>query len=131
MTLKICEEQAKQLLEQHLVAAKDVLENEVNSIKLVRALEAKIITISLEENSLTELPIMVSLLRNYVNKTYRSISESAIQYVTSALIYFLSNDDLILDSVPELGFIDDVAVIQYCLRKVEKEMVLYKRWKEQ
>lgn len=131
MTLKICEEQAKQLLEQHLVTAKNILEDEIKSIKLVRALEAKIITISLDETSLTELPIMISLLRNYVNKTYRSISESAIQYVTSALIYFLSNDDLILDSVPELGFIDDVAVIQYCLRKVEKEMVLYKRWKEQ
>ena len=129
MALQIREEQAKILLEQHYDTAAKLLEDDQIIFQLIRALEAKIITISLEENSLTQVPLMVSFIKEYALKNYPDASHETIQSIVSAMIYFLSTNDMIFDSVPELGYVDDAAVIGYCYKVNEKELLQFKRWK--
>jgi len=50
--------------------------------------------------------------------------------ITSALIYFVSPIDIIPDSVPLLGYIDDAAVITVCWKLVESDVEEYIKWRK-
>ncbi|MDA8228801.1 MAG: DUF1232 domain-containing protein [Desulfitobacterium hafniense] len=46
----------------------------------------------------------------------------------SALIYFVSPIDLLPDSIPVLGYVDDTAVVAFVWRMVEDDVEEYKKW---
>jgi len=73
---------------------------------------------------------MVSLIRSFVKKEYTDIPIGSIIAVTSALIYFVSPIDIIPDSIPVLGYIDDAAVIAVCWKLVESDVEEYVKWRE-
>ncbi len=45
--------------------------------------------------------------------------------VLSALVYFANPDDIIPDSVPVLGFLDDAIMIELCVRDLKHEIDAY------
>ena len=51
--------------------------------------------------------------------------------IISALIYFVSPFDIIPDSIPGAGYIDDGVVITVCLKMVDSDLQEYKIWREQ
>ncbi|NLD87373.1 MAG: DUF1232 domain-containing protein [Clostridiales bacterium] len=50
--------------------------------------------------------------------------------ITSALLYFVSPLDVVPDSIPVLGYIDDAAVIAVCWKLVESDVKEYVKWRE-
>ncbi|MCM4154901.1 hypothetical protein DHD80_02685 [Gramella sp. AN32] len=73
--------------------------------------------------------ILFSLLRDYANGTYRDVPWNIIASVGASLLYVLSPIDLIPDFIPVLGYLDDAAVIAFCLNLIEKDLAAYKAWK--
>ena len=73
--------------------------------------------------------ILFSLLRDYANGSYRNVPWNIIASVGASLLYVLSPIDLIPDFIPVLGYLDDAAVIAFCLNLIEKDLAAYKAWK--
>ena len=130
MTIQVCEAQAKQLLENNLKEATTLIEDEAMMRKFLKGVELKfkIVPIVKEDRYLAQIPDLVTMVYDYMAKAYTQISEESIQTAVAGLMYFLSPDDLIDDNVPELGYIDDIAVLSYCVKVVEKDLNAYRTY---
>ena len=79
---------------------------------------------------LSIIPVMISLVKNFAEGKYTSVPYGTILAVTSALIYFASPIDLIPDFIPGVGYVDDMAVVSFCLSMVKKDIESYKEWRQ-
>lgn len=61
---------------------------------------------------------------------YRAISPQAFVSVVAALLYFLSPLDAIPDWLPGLGFIDDLAVLGWVMRRWSDELSAFRNWRD-
>ncbi|MFX1710468.1 YkvA family protein [Stutzerimonas stutzeri] len=61
---------------------------------------------------------------------YRAISPQALVAVVAGLLYFLSPIDAIPDWLPGIGFIDDLAVLGWVMRKWSAELEAFRAWKD-
>ena len=76
-----------------------------------------------------DVTLMISLIKDYINGTYREIPFWTIAAVAAALLYVINPVDIIPDFIPVVGFIDDAAVVAACLYMVEKDLHKYQEWK--
>lgn len=74
------------------------------------------------------LMAMIRLLRAYRQGEYRDVSPSNLLVVVAAMIYFVSPFDLIPDSVPILGHIDDAMVLRLALESVQADLDAFMAW---
>lgn len=61
-------------------------------------------------------------------KIIKILQLGSIIAIVSALIYFVSPIDLLPDSIPVLGYVDDVAVFAFVWNMVEDDVEEYKKW---
>lgn len=61
---------------------------------------------------------------------YRAVNPQALIAVVAGLLYFLSPLDAIPDWLPGLGFVDDLAVLGWVMRKWSGELDAFRRWKQ-
>ncbi len=71
-----------------------------------------------------------SIIKDYINGSYKEISFGSVAAILAALIYFLSPIDFIPDFIPGIGFIDDVFVIGLVIKQVKEELDRYNHWKK-
>jgi len=125
------EEDAKKELENGYKKAEKLLENEEKMERFLQKLEKKLKLIPLAGDTLSMVPILVSLVRNYVKKEYKDIPLGTIIAIISALIYWLSPVDVIPDVFPGVGYVDDAMVIAACLKLVKSDVDEYQKWREE
>lgn len=71
---------------------------------------------------------MIRLIRAFHYGEYRDISSPNLLTIVTALIYFVSPFDLIPDSVPILGHIDDALVVRLALESVRADLDAFMAW---
>ncbi len=71
---------------------------------------------------------MIRLIRAFHQGEYRDISLSNLLTIIAAIIYFVSPFDLIPDSVPILGHIDDAFVVRLALESVRADLDAFMAW---
>ena len=130
MKLTINEQQAKKELEKRYEIAANLLENNDQLKKFLNTLHLKMKVNAFESCNLDQIPMLASLLQDYVSHSYTKIPLSSILIVTSALIYFLSSEDIIPDEVPGLGYNDDVIVAKQCIQMIDSDFKEYVVWKQ-
>lgn len=74
---------------------------------------------------------MVRMLRAWIKGDYKNISTKAIITVVAALIYFVNPIDLIPDFIPILGQIDDLFILGYLIKIINKELERYMSWEKE
>ncbi len=126
---EISEEQAKKKLEAGYAEAEKLLNDKDKLEETLQKIEKKLETIPKVGNTLSALPIMVSLIKSYIKKEYTEIPVGTIIAVISASVYFLSPIDFIPDTIPGVGYIDDATVIAVCLKLVGTDLEDYKQWR--
>jgi uncharacterized membrane protein YkvA (DUF1232 family) len=102
----------------------DVLEDE-------EAIKSKFENKGKLQRYLDDAVILFSLLKDYANGNYREVPFNVIAAIGGALLYVLSPIDLIPDFIPIIGYLDDAAVVAFCLNLIEKDLISYKIWKKQ
>ncbi|MCQ2029609.1 YkvA family protein [Stutzerimonas zhaodongensis] len=77
-----------------------------------------------------DLSLLQALCVAWWRGEYRAISKPALVAVVAGLLYFLSPLDAIPDWIPGLGFVDDLAVLAWVMRKWADELQAFRTWKE-
>ena len=124
------EEEVQRRFEQSQERAKKQLEDRDKMDRFLERLEKKLKHIPVVGGMLSEIPILIALVKAYIEKRYLDIPIGSIIAVVGALIYFLSPIDLMPDFLPAIGLVDDAAVIGLALKLVHDDVKEYKAWRE-
>ena len=124
------EQKAQEELKKGYEQAERLLNDQDKIERFLQRLEKKLKVIPIAGDRLANIPVMVSLIRSFTKKEYTDIPIGSIIAITSALIYFVSPIDIVPDSIPFLGYIDDAAVVAACWKLVESDVKEYVKWRE-
>ena len=130
MSNNINEEQVKEALESGYGKSEALLNNKDELDDFLYRLEQKIKGMPLVGEEFAVIPIMISLIKHYVEGKYTTVPYGTILAIMSALIYVLSPVDIIPDFIPFVGHLDDVAVMGLCLSMVKTDIEAYDEWRQ-
>ena len=74
------------------------------------------------------LMAMIRLLAAYCQGEYDDVSAHNLEIIVAALVYFVSPFDVIPDSVPIFGHLDDALVVRLALKSVSSDLDTYMAW---
>ncbi len=77
-----------------------------------------------------DLSLLQSLCVAWWKGEYRSVSKPPLVAAVAGLLYFLSPMDAIPDWIPGLGFLDDLAVLGWVMRKWSGELDAFRTWRD-
>ena len=123
-------EQARVILDSGMAQAQELIQNPPKMDELLVQIEAKLKEVPVIGESLANLPLMISMIKSYVTKEYTEVSPKVIALMVSALLYVLKKKDIIPDSIPVLGFVDDIAVLGLALKLSEPELTAFSQWRD-
>lgn len=126
----ITEEKALAVIKDNYDEAEEILEDEDKFEKFLFRLEEKLKTIPKVGNKLSEIPMLISLIKQYVAKEYTDVPIGTILAIVGALLYVLNHFDLIPDSIPVAGYLDDIMVVWVCIKLAESDIKEYNEWRK-
>jgi uncharacterized membrane protein YkvA (DUF1232 family) len=71
------------------------------------------------------------MLSAWMKGDYKNISTKSIIAVVAALIYFVNPLDLIPDFIPVIGQLDDIFVLGYLIKTLNKEIERFMAWEKE
>ena len=77
-----------------------------------------------------KLQLVFSLVKDWVNGSYREIPKGTIITIIIGIVYFVSPLDIIPDIILPLGFVDDAAVLGFIIKQVGSDLERYRVWKD-
>ena len=123
-------EQARELLDKGVEEAEEVIQNPSKVDEILLQLEAKLKEVPAIGSTLADLPLMISMVKAWIKKEYTEVSPKVIACLVGAIIYLLKKKDLISDSIPIVGIVDDIAVLGLALKLSEPELKAYAEWRD-
>ena len=78
---------------------------------------------------IADVPILVMLGNDYRKKEYTAIPLASVISITAALAYLVSPIDIIPDSLPLVGHLDDGVVLYIVLEALHNDIEDYRIWK--
>lgn len=127
---RITEEEAENALQKGIKSAEEVLNDKEKQEAFLQKLKAKMKSIPMVGNVLTNIPVMFRLLSSYFKGDYEDIPRNKLLIIVSALIYLISPIDLIPDIIPVAGLLDDAIVVSACIKLTKTELEKYLAWRE-
>lgn len=126
----LTEEEIHEQIERKSDTAKELLEDSDKMECFLEQLERKLSKIPKAGEYIASIPILISLVRSYIKKEYTAIPWGSIIAIVAALVYFVSILDLIPDSIPVAGYLDDAAVLAIAIRMVKDDLDDYVKWRK-
>lgn len=124
------EEEVQKRFEQSKKKAKKILEDRDKMDRFLERLEKKLKYIPVVGGILSEIPVLIALVKAFLEKRYLEIPIGSIIAIVGALLYFLSPIDLFPDFLPAIGLIDDAAVTTLAFKLVHDDVKEFKAWRE-
>lgn len=122
---------ANKELEKGYKKAEKLLENKDKTEEFLQKLENKLKEIPKVGNTLSMVPILISLVRSYIRKEYKTVPLGTIIATLSALLYVFMVLDFIPDTVPGAGYIDDALVLTACIRLIRSDVEEYQKYRKE
>ena len=110
--------------------AKKILNDKDKMDLFLERLEKKLSLIPVAGGMLAEIPVLISLVKAFIEKRYANVPIGTVIAIVGALLYFLSPIDLVPDLLPAIGLVDDAAVIALALKLVHDDVKEYQSWKK-
>lgn len=76
-----------------------------------------------------DIPTLCQIIRDYVTGKYKEIPLATVIAVTVALLYLVNPFDLVPDTIPLLGVMDDVAAVGLMLEAARNDLESYRKWR--
>ena len=130
MSENLSEEQVKEALESGYAQSEALLNDKDELDDFLYRLEQKIYDMPFVGKKFSMIPVMISLVKNYIQGKYTTIPYGTILAVLSALIYFLAPIDIVPDFIPLAGYLDDMAVLGLCMNMVSIDIETYEKWRQ-
>lgn len=99
--------------------------------KFLKNIETTLKKIPNVGNLLSDIPVLVSLVKSYVTGEYKEIPYNVIVAVVATLLYVISPIDIIPDVIPVVGFADDAMAVAFCIKMIHDDLEKYKTWRDQ
>ena len=121
---------AKKLVEGGLGEAQELLKNPSKIDSLLEQLEDKLRGIPVGGDLLASVPLMIAMVKSYINGSYKEVSPKVIASLVAAFLYLVKRKDLIPDNIPLVGHVDDLAVLGVALKICEPELKAFAAWRD-
>ncbi len=123
-------EKAKEVIRDLTGRAEEMLNDPSKVEEMLQRLEARMKAVPAIGESLSRLPLMISMIRAYIRKEYTAVPPKTIASMLGAVLYLLISKDLIPDKTPLIGLVDDIAIGGVALKLNENELSAYSQWRE-
>lgn len=123
------ENEARKLLEAGFPKAERILRDKDKLEEILLGLEKKLREVPAMGEMLSDLPILVLMIRDYANDDYKAAPMGTIVAAVSAVLYVAAPVDLIPDFVPVIGIVDDAAVVAFCMKLIHSDVEDYRAWR--
>lgn len=123
-------DQVKALLENSTSQAESILNDPSKVDDILIRLEEKLKEVPVIGETLSDLPLMIAMVKGYITKEYTQVSPKVIALMLGSFIYLLKKDDMISDKIPVLGIADDLAVLGLALKLSGKELTEFSDWRK-
>ena len=124
-------DKAKEALGSFQEKAEELLKDGSKVEEILKKAEEAVKDVPGVGSALAKFPLMLNMIRSYISKDYTAVSPKVIVTMLCALLYLLSGKDLIPDSKPVIGMVDDVAVITAAFMLCSPELDAYAKWREE
>ena len=125
-------EDVQQILENGVAQAQEVLSDPAKIDALLQQFQQSVKELpSSAGEALSRIPLMASMVKGYVTQEYTAVSPKVVASLVSAFLYLVAKKDLINDSIPLLGLVDDVSVIALAMKINEAELDAYQQWRDE
>ena len=74
---------------------------------------------------------LARMTKAWLQGDYKNISTKSMIAVVAALIYFVNPFDLIPDFIPVIGQLDDIFVLGYLIKMLNKEIERFMAWERE
>ena len=97
--------------------------------------EKKIITKSSKldlnrfDKFIKQIRLVLSLLKDFKNKSYTDIPWRSIALLSAAILYFINPFDVIPDILPVFGIADDAVLFATVFKSIQDDLTKYSDWK--
>ena len=122
--------QAEGILEGGKEKAASFLEDGGKMDQLLEQVEAKLETVPKAGVYLAEVPRMIALLKDYIQKDYTDAPKKSLIFIVAALLYLINPKDIIPDKYIGVGLLDDAAGVAACIALTRKDLDAYDAWKD-
>ena len=123
----ISEDKVKGALNEMKGKAEAMLNDEEGTKSFLNDIEGKLDQFKLE-GIMDDVKMVIKLLKDVVNKKYTDIPYTSIAALLGALLYLVKSRDLIPDSIPVAGQLDDLAIMVLALKLSKGDIEKYKKW---
>jgi len=122
-------EMARSVLDSQIVEAEEILRSPSKVDDILIQLEDKLKSVPVIGDTLSDLPLMIAMIKAWIKKDYTTVSPKVIALLVGAVLYLIKGKDLIRDSIPIVGHVDDLAVMGLALKLSEKELNDFAAWR--
>ena len=123
-------EKAKEVLEEGAVQAQELIKDPSKIQDLLKQIQDYLEGLPIAGTTFAKVPVMVSMVKSYITKEYTEVSPKVVVSLVSAFLYLVKKQDILPDSIPLIGRVDDIAVIGLAINLCGKELDAYSAWKE-
>ena len=121
---------AEDVLNSNLGEAEELLKDPSKVDEILFKIEEKLKRVPAIGEAISEVPLMISMVKSYITKEYTNVSGKVIVLMVGAFLYLIKKKDLIPDGTPVLGYADDIAVLGLAFKLCSKELEEYKVWRD-
>lgn len=122
-------DQARGLLDKGIEEAQQVIQDPSKVDGILVQLEEKLREVPKIGNTLSEVPLMIAMVKAWIKKDYTEVSPKVIACLVGAMIYLIKKKDLISDNIPVIGIADDLGVMGLALKLCEPELKAFAEWR--
>ena len=123
-------DKAKALLDSGIAEAQELIREPSRVDDVLIQLENRLKEVPAIGETLSDLPLMISMVKGYITKEYSEVSPKVIATLVAAFLYLIKKKDIIPDKIPVIGIADDLAVLGLALKLSEPELEAFKAFRE-
>lgn len=129
MAPDLSQDQARSILDASAIKAEGILSDTAQVDDILNQVKARVANLpGAAASALANVPAMATMIKSYVTQEYTNVSPKVVASVLGALLYLVKGKDIIPDSIPLVGLVDDIAVVALAIKINEKEIEDFKYW---